>query len=64
MSPLVVTTHILRPAQVAERLAITRSTLNRWRQRDDFPKPLRLGPQAIGWRRADIERWLSDRPTA
>ena len=55
---------VLRPAQAAEALGITRSTLTRWRQRDDFPKALRLGPQAIGWRRADIESWIAERPDA
>ena len=29
---------ILRPARAAEALGITRSTLTRWRQRDDSPE--------------------------
>ena len=55
---------IMRPAEVAERLGIGRSTLSRWRQRDDFPKALRLGPNRVGWRAADIDRWIADRPEA
>ena len=55
---------VLRPAQAAEALGIARSTLTRWRQRDDFPKALTLGPGAVGFRRSDIENWLASRPEA
>lgn len=26
-----------------------------------FPKPIKLGPRAIGWLRSDIQNWLSER---
>jgi predicted DNA-binding transcriptional regulator AlpA len=27
----------------------------------NFPKPIKIGKRAIGWRSHDIEVWLSDR---
>lgn len=29
-----------------------------------FPTPVRLGPNSVAWRAADIERWISELPTA
>jgi prophage regulatory protein len=29
-----------------------------------FPSPVRLGPRAVAWRRADLERWSDARPSA
>ena len=58
------TDQILRPAEAAAMLGITRSTLNRWRERPGFPQPLRLGPAAIGFRASDLRDWLDNRPTA
>ena len=64
VSPLAPPDQILRPAEVAAMLGVTRSTLTRWRQRDGFPQPLKLGPGAVGFRRSDVEAWLADRPQA
>ena len=41
----------------------SRSTVWCLAKSGDFPKPLRLGQKAIGWRRADVEDWLDTRPT-
>ena len=30
----------------------------------DFPRPLKIGPKAIRWRRSEINEWLSSRPRA
>lgn len=44
--------------QVADRLAVSVPTVWRWaRERDDFPKPERIGPAATRWRLADLEAW-------
>lgn len=52
------TDRILRPREVCRVVALSRTTL--WRRVRDgqFPKPIRLGPNAVGWRRSAIDEWL------
>lgn len=53
---------ILRTPTVQERLGgITRSTLWRWVKAGRFPKPVQLGPQAVGWLEHEIDAWLEAR---
>ena len=51
-------TAILRPKAAAEYLGVASSTLYRWSAGPDFPKPIKLGKQASGWRKADLDAWL------
>jgi prophage regulatory protein len=53
---------ILRPAQVVQLICRSRSQLWRDVRAGKFPSPLRLGPNSIGWRKADVDAWLSSRP--
>ena len=55
---------VLRPREVCNVLSVSRTTL--WRRIRDgsFPAPLRLSDNIVGWRLADVERWLAERPTA
>ena len=55
---------ILRTNDVLARLNVSRSSLHRRRQNGTFPKPFQLGKHAVGWRRADIDAWLADRPVS
>ena len=55
---------ILRVKDVMRSLGVGRTSLWRWRQQGKFPAPLQLGDRAIGWRRADLETWLANRPPA
>lgn len=55
---------ILRPAEVAKTLGVHRCTLWRWIQDDAFPRPVKLGRNAIGFRRSDIAAWVDSRPTS
>lgn len=59
---------ILRRKQVEARTGLSRSTLYAKMARDpkrptvfdpDFPRPIRLGPKAVGWIEAEIDAWLS-----
>ena len=52
----------LRTNDVLARLNVSRSSLHRRRQNGTFPKPSQLSKHAVGWRRADIDAWLADRP--
>lgn len=53
---------ILRLAAVLEKLGISKATVYRWIESEGFPAPLRLGPRAVGWSEASIEKWLTSRP--
>jgi len=53
------TTTIARPKAAANHLGVSTSTLYRWeRERPDFPRRIKLGPRASGWRVADLDAWL------
>ena len=52
---------MLRYPQVRERVALSRSTIWRLIQRGDFPKPIRLAGNAVGWREDLVDRWLRQR---
>ena len=54
---------ILRIGDVLKVTGLCRTTIWRWVKSGQFPAPIRLGSRHIGWRRADIEKWISDRET-
>lgn len=41
---------------------ISRSHLYRLLTRGEFPSPIKLGPQMVGWLVEDLDRWLAQRP--
>jgi prophage regulatory protein len=49
---------ILRLKSVLERTGLSRSTLYRKIERGTFPKRVQISERCIGWREADVERWL------
>jgi predicted DNA-binding transcriptional regulator AlpA len=55
---------VLSPSAVYRAIGLNSSTVWRLRQRGDFPEPIRLSPGRVGYRRADIERWLQARAEA
>lgn len=55
-------TPFVRPAELAPALGVTVATLYNWIAREILPKPKRIGPNAVGWLRSDIEAWMADRP--
>ena len=53
---------ILRPAEAARFLGVSRGTLYRWQMENpDFPRLLHLGARSSGWRKADLEAWINTR---
>ena len=52
---------ILRQRVTAARIGVHPSTLWRWERTGNFPRRVRLGPNTVGYREADIERWIDDR---
>ena len=55
---------LLRTGDVLKIVPVGRSTLWRLVKRSEFPRPIRIGPRAVGWRVSDIEAWLESRPKA
>ena len=52
---------ILRLPEVLELTKISKSTLYRFMQSGDFPRPIRLGQRARAWRKAEILKWIEAR---
>ena len=53
----------LRRSEVAECLHISETTLWRWVKAGIFPKPLRIGPNTVGFLDADVRAWLDAKKT-
>ena len=52
---------VLRLKDVQRRVRLSRSTIYSRLADADFPRPIKLGPRAIGWLDADIEGWIESR---
>lgn len=53
---------IVRQAEVAVILGISSVTLWRWRQKGEFPEPIKLGSgRMVGWRLSCIQQWIDER---
>lgn len=55
---------ILRLPSVSSRVGYSRSSIYNFIASGEFPKPIRLGPRAIGWLESDIDRWIASRVEA
>ena len=55
---------VLRKAAVLAMIGMRSTWLHETVKAGNFPKPIRLGSRAIGWRRSEIENWLKSREVA
>jgi prophage regulatory protein len=55
---------VLRKRQLCQLLGISTATLDRLRVKGEFPAPIRLGEQAVGWTMESVQGWLASRPLA
>ena len=53
---------IIRLPDVLRRTGLSRTSIWRKVRAGDFPAPVALGPNAIGWFAGEIAEWLSNRP--
>jgi predicted DNA-binding transcriptional regulator AlpA len=53
---------ILTTDQAAARLALGRSTLEKWRCLGNGPKFIKLGLRRVGYHTADLNEWIASRP--
>ena len=52
---------ILRRKKVEKRVGLSRSTIYSKIREGSFPKPINLGPRAVGWIEDEIDDWIMDR---
>jgi predicted DNA-binding transcriptional regulator AlpA len=50
--------HLLKPAEVAERLRVSLKTLEGWRRRGTGPVFIRLGGRDVRYPEADLVAWI------
>lgn len=55
--------HLRRPA-VEELTGLSRSTLYDMMDRNEFPRPVRIGRRAVAWPESKITEWLAQRSAA
>ena len=55
---------ILRKRQVEEMTGRSYSSLRRDMINGNFPKPVQIGPRAIGWRAFEVRTWIESRAVA
>ena len=49
---------ILRRHEVEARTGLSRSTIYLRVSQGTFPRPISLGPRAVGWVEAEVDAWL------
>ena len=52
---------VLRNREVCEMLGVSPATLWRWTRHKNFPAPIQLGPNSVGWIEAEINDWIAAR---
>lgn len=52
---------ILRRKQVEARTGLARSTIYHQIKAGTFPRPIPLGPRAVGWLESDVSNWIAER---
>ena len=54
--------HFRRPA-VEAATGLSRSTIYGMMDRNEFPRPVRIGRRAVAWPESVVKAWLAERPT-
>ena len=52
---------IFRLQEVISRTGRSRSSIYADIERGEFPKPIKLGPRAVGWLEVEIDDWIKER---
>ena len=55
---------LIRRPDVEALTGLSRSTIYAYMQRGEFPRPRRIGRQAVGWIESEIEAWVMSRDLA
>lgn len=57
-----VPTSLWRSQDLPSAIGLSRSTVWRLQQLEDFPKPRQITDGCVGWIPSEVEEWLSQRP--
>lgn len=52
---------LVRAKELSQFLSINKSTLWRWRQTQNFPRPITLGANTVAWKLSSINAWIEER---
>lgn len=52
---------LLKRPEVERMTSLSRTTLYRLIQQDQFPKPVQLTARAVAWRSSDVAAWIASR---
>ena len=52
-----------RRSSVEKITGLSRSTIYDMMDRNEFPRPVRVGRRAVAWPESTIQQWLAERPT-
>ena len=55
------TPQIVKRPDVEAATGLSRSSLYRLAAAGEFPRPIKLGPRAVGWRADEIAAWIEER---
>ena len=58
----VVEKRALKLKEVLGLVSLSSATVYRMMSRGEFPRPVRIGVRATGWRSDEVEEWLASRP--
>jgi len=53
---------ILRLPEVISITGVSRSSIYKWVDEGQFPRPKQLGSRAIGWDSRELADWMDSRP--
>jgi prophage regulatory protein len=55
---------LVRRSEVERLTGLSRSTIYQWIKDGEFPRPVKLGARAVGWRENDVLAWIKARETS
>ena len=55
------TTEIKRRPEVEAKTGLSRSSIYEKMKNGTFPKPVKLGPRAVGWLETEVDAWIKER---
>lgn len=58
------TRQVIRKKAVCALTGLSPATIDRLRVKGNFPAPIKLGVQAVGWTLEAVHTWLESRPLA